>query len=741
VAPVTGRAQFTIAPLPEPFCAVYSGTSLPLLQLETKLGGGNSTYAFLAQAGVTYYFQLSGDSGYAQLVLTLYEFAVGEHDNFADALEIRGLTAGGTISVVGATMEPGEPQHLGAVPQKSVWWKWQPPSYGTGQIYTSGSLITNPVMAVYRGDSVDALLLHAKGTNTVTFGVAGGETYYIAGAVPTNTAIGDIALTIINSRDSSVHSVPANLLQQPSWEDTFLADGTYWHWTGPLGGYVNQSGGVDGRTWPSVHPGQKLWQSFPTTPGHYYRIRFAYGLDTGSTECAVRVSLDTNEVGMASITPPDGGYWHWATFVGLATNTNSTVTFEDLLGLTVMDAFSVVDQSVAPSIVTQPSSITTTEGGTATFMVDASGGPPLKYQWLFNGNILTNQFSPMLALYSITTNQLGNYHVIVSNDFGAVTSQVAALQIDFSLYPSIVWHPYAGTQPLGAYFSMSVAAIGLQPLTYQWFLDGNAISNATNQMLVFAGLQNTDAGTYTARVQNDYGSVFSLPAILIISTNNQGGGTINVHNYTVPSDPANAPIFNVDGLTRLQGGAYVVQLYAGASLAALRPAGPPTPFFSPFVVAGYFLPVTVTLSDVLPGAIAVAQLRVWESAKGNSYEEARARGGKYGKSAILNLTTSLPPTFPGGPPQPLAGLQSFSLKAGLPYFTSAVIQFVNQLPDGSMVWSLTGEPNYRYLIEQSAGDHVWQPYQVITNVTGTVNFTNVPPSGSNSVFFRSRILD
>jgi len=26
-----------------------------------------------------------------------------------------------------ATMEPGEPAHLGNVPQKSVWWEWQAP--------------------------------------------------------------------------------------------------------------------------------------------------------------------------------------------------------------------------------------------------------------------------------------------------------------------------------------------------------------------------------------------------------------------------------------------------------------------------------------------------------------------------------------------------------------------------------------------------------------------------------------
>jgi hypothetical protein len=50
------------------------------------------------------------------------------NDNFAQAT----LLGGNNVSTYSetiddATMEPGEPVHLGNIPQKSVWWEWQAP--------------------------------------------------------------------------------------------------------------------------------------------------------------------------------------------------------------------------------------------------------------------------------------------------------------------------------------------------------------------------------------------------------------------------------------------------------------------------------------------------------------------------------------------------------------------------------------------------------------------------------------
>ena len=202
------------------------------------------------------------------------------------------------------------------------------------------------------------------------------------------------------------------------------------------------------------------------------------------------------------------------------------------------------------------------------------------------------------------------------------------------------------------------------------------------------------------------------------------------------SGSTNAPVFNIDGFTPINGSNFVAQLYAGPSLAALRPAGQPTPFLNGFS-AGYFLPKTVTLPNIAPGSNVVVQVRAWEQGKGLSYEEARARGGKYGKSEILNLTTS-PPMVP---PTGLLGLGSFSLQSGLPFFSVGVIRMVGREPGNTFIWALDGEPNSRYVVEKAVKTFDWKPFLVLTNVTGTVTFSDTANSGAKNVFFRARILD
>jgi hypothetical protein len=58
-----------------------------------------------------------------------------------------------------------------------------------------------------------------------------------------------------------------------------------------------------------------------------------------------------------------------------------------------------------------------------------------------------------------------------------------------------------------------------------------------------------------------------------------------------------------------------------------------------------------------------------------------------------------------------------------------------------MVWAVHGQANCLYLIEKSdhLGGTVWQPLTVLTNVTGTVTFTDTA-NGTN-VWYRARILD
>ena len=196
------------------------------------------------------------------------------------------------------------------------------------------------------------------------------------------------------------------------------------------------------------------------------------------------------------------------------------------------------------------------------------------------------------------------------------------------------------------------------------------------------------------------------------------------------------PVFDVDGMTPLSGSGYLAQLYAGPSLDLLRPAGQPTPFQSG-VNAGYFVPETNTLGNVMPGSNAVLQVCAWDASYGTSYEQAQALGGSFGKSGILQVAAG------GGdwPPQSLLGFQSFSLQAGLPYFEVGRIYFVSNQPPNLLVWVLHGEAGSLYVVEKSvrSQEAVWHPFLILTNVTGTVTF--IDTNSAAMVWYRARILD
>jgi hypothetical protein len=697
-------------------------------------------HSFLAVAETTYYFQFSGGANDFTFYLTEAPFTTAPNDNFVDALELRAGAPAGSGSIGDATAELGEPAHLGAVAAKSLWWKWQAATWANCTVYNGGSLATNPVFAVYTGDSVQSLQLVAKGTNGFHLQVAGGAMYYIAAAVPTK-AVGDALFYWGVGTISSVHNVAGNLLLEPSWEGTAILGAQHWFWTDNLGGYVNEPGGVDGTTWPVLGLQTKIWQAFTTVPGHRYRVRFACKVGGSLTSCCgdalIAVYWDTNLLGSGAIPAAESGYWHWSEFTITSTNSASQVLFENQGRNVEVDAFSVVDVSAAPQIVNQPVPASTVAGGTAAFTVGVSGSAPLYYQWNFEGNPLPGETNVLLLLTNVGTNQTGNYNVVVTNAFGSATSAPASLFVEAAQAPVIVWQPYGGTRAVGSFFTFTVTAIGTLPFTYQWFANGVAIPEATNETLVFTNLQPSDANAYSVRVQNYAGSVVSLRAPLTISTNIQGGGTVfSANKIGAGSGAVDAPVFDVDGVTKLSGSAYVAQLYAGPSLELLWPAGTVQPFRSNSA-AGYFVAQPVTLANVPPEGSAVAQVRVWESAKANSYEEARALGGKFGKSGLVPLAC-------GGalnPPGNLTGLQSFNLQAGLPRFTAASLQPVSLAPDGTPLWSLTGESNYLYLIEQTFGDGAWQPYVVVTNLTGVVTFTSSANATNALVLYRGRILD
>jgi hypothetical protein len=178
---------------------------------------------------------------------------------------------------------------------------------------------------------------------------------------------------------------------------------------------------------------------------------------------------------------------------------------------TATSAVAVVVIDVPAGIATQPQSQVILPGQETSFTVVPSGTPPFDYQWYLNGAPV----GPDNATLSITAAQdvdIGSYYVVVSNNWGSVTSALATLS--FAVPPTIVAQPQDQAVVPGQAALFSVTASGTAPLSYQWNLNGAALLGATTTTLTLTNPQLTDTGGYSVVVTNIAGSVTSAVATL-----------------------------------------------------------------------------------------------------------------------------------------------------------------------------------------------------------------------------------
>ena len=89
-----------------------------------------------------------------------------------------------------------------------------------------------------------------------------------------------------------------------------------------------------------------------------------------------------------------------------------------------------ISTNTPPFITSQPSDQIVQLGQGASFSVTADGSHPLFYQWHFNTNtVLSAGTNATFTIATVSSNDVGGYSVVVSNNSGSVTSVVAQLTI------------------------------------------------------------------------------------------------------------------------------------------------------------------------------------------------------------------------------------------------------------------------------------------------------------------------
>ena len=92
-------------------------------------------------------------------------------------------------------------------------------------------------------------------------------------------------------------------------------------------------------------------------------------------------------------------------------------------------AFVEVQPGTAPFITRNPAAATLSVGDSVTFTGQGVGSLPLTYQWLKNGEPITDATNATLSLTSVQKPNEGEYSVRVSNDAGSATSAAASLGV------------------------------------------------------------------------------------------------------------------------------------------------------------------------------------------------------------------------------------------------------------------------------------------------------------------------
>ena len=103
---------------------------------------------------------------------------------------------------------------------------------------------------------------------------------------------------------------------------------------------------------------------------------------------------------------------------------------------------------VGVMITTHPMDQNTNVDEAATFMCEATGSPPISYQWLYNGLELMDRLMYVSGATTNTltvTNQFGMYSCVASNSINNVTSNQASLtgkqRFEFNKQACCMWNP------------------------------------------------------------------------------------------------------------------------------------------------------------------------------------------------------------------------------------------------------------------------------------------------------------
>lgn len=147
-------------------------------------------------------------------------------------------------------------------------------------------------------------------------------------------------------------------------------------------------------------------------------------------------------------------------------------------------SLTVTGTCIPVTVSMNPSNVSTTLGGSATFSISVNGTSPFTYQWRKSGVNLFGATSSSLTIGSVQLSDNNSiFDCVIKNCNGqdSIISQSASLAVSGSCTPvSIATQPQSQVVSSGSSVTFSVAPSGTSPFQYQWRVNGNNIPGATS---------------------------------------------------------------------------------------------------------------------------------------------------------------------------------------------------------------------------------------------------------------------
>lgn len=413
-----------------------------------------------------------------------------------------------------------------------------------------------------------------------------------------------------------------------------------------------------------------------------------------------------------------------------------------------------------PAITASPTNLTVIPGNTATFSVAATGATG--YQWRFNGADISGGTNATLSVANAQTANSGYYLAVVKNSTGWVPSQMAYLFLDYTL--GVVPSTAGGTLPLtssnNTYFAGQISGA-----TY--FAGTSPPTNGSVQIVAGPQLdQMQPVGTIVAYRSTQTTSKWFNNGYFFAADQSAANNTAD--KFITTFTPGQQYYYSVICKYTNNGTAYfqpstVLQLVAGTN---------GTPAQSNF---GLKFPGWIPLEGQDPWLSfpnsPTNQLRVVGESFSltNSYQGYNDYGTpkfQWRKNGILVGTQQLFTINPNlGTPQGAYGTMILTITNAQPsdagvydvdvrgsqWFISQKIYVSIQTANGQGVFQkpkisgtnficdIVGAVGRNYKVQWSTNLTGWNDLTTLSNVTGTVTFTNMPGTGL-SRFYRTVLL-